>query len=175
LARFTGRVLVEVEIAFVLDRGLAGPGVTVADVIRATDFVLPAIEIVGTRQAGLGPKPLIDSIADAAACAGVVLGGRPMRLTDIDLRTIGSSLSINGTVEESGAGAAVLGNPINAVAWLANKLAEYDVTLDAGHVVLPCSALKATPLRAGDTVQAAFDHLGAVGFAVAATPPERIP
>jgi 2-keto-4-pentenoate hydratase len=97
-----------------------------------------------------------------------------MRLTDIDLRTIGSSLSINGTVEESGAGAAVLGNPINAVAWLANKLAEYDVSLDAGHVVLPGSALKATPLRAGDTVQATFDHLGAVGFSVAATQPERI-
>ena len=128
------RPLVEVELAFVLREPLVGPSVNAADVIRATDFVLPCIEIVDTRQKGRGPTPLVDSIADAAACGLVVLGGRPARLTDIDIRRVGASLSINGSVEESGVASAVMGNPINSVAWLANKLHEYGVTAEAGHV-----------------------------------------
>jgi 2-keto-4-pentenoate hydratase len=156
--------LVEVELAFVLRDALVGPGVTAVDVIRATDFVLPCIEIVDTRQKGRGPKPLVDSIADAAACGRVILGGRPARLTDLDIRRIGATLSINGTVEESGVAAAVMGNPINAVAWLANKLHEYGVTAEAGHVVLSGSFIKAIPFESGDTVVAFFDHLGEVTF-----------
>jgi 2-oxo-hept-3-ene-1,7-dioate hydratase len=156
------RRAVEVETAFVLREPLVGPGITAADVIRATDFVLPCVEIVGTRQKGTGPNPLVDSIADAAACAGVVLGGRPARLTDIDIRRIGGSLMINGVVEETGVGTAVMGNPINAVAWLANKLHKYGVIIEAGHVVLPGSFLKAIPLHPGDTIIALFDVLGEV-------------
>jgi 2-oxo-hept-3-ene-1,7-dioate hydratase/2-keto-4-pentenoate hydratase len=158
------RPLVEVEVAFVLRDALAGPGVNAADVIRATDFVLPAIEIVDTRQKGRGPNPLVDSIADAAACGSIVLGGRPAPLTDIDVRRIGASLSINGSVEESGVASAVMGNPINAVAWLANKLHEYGVTLTAGAVVMSGSFVKAIPFQAGDTVVALFDVLGEVTF-----------
>src|SRR4249919_2945176 len=113
------RPLVEVELAFVLREPLAGPGVHAADVIRATDFILPCMEIVDLRQRGRGPNMLVDSIADAAACGLVVLGGRPAKLTDLDIRRIGASWSINGSVEESGVASAVMGNPINAVAWLA--------------------------------------------------------
>ncbi len=158
------RPLVEVELAFVLRGPLVGPGVTAADVIRATDFVLPCIEIVDNRQRGRGPRPLVDSIADAAACGLVVLGGRPMRLTDVDIRRIGASLAINGSVEESGVASAVMGNPINAVAWLANMLHHYGVTPEAGHVILSGSFIKAIPFQAGDTVVALFDTLGEVTF-----------
>ena len=158
------RPLVEVEIAFVLREALPGPGVNAADVIRATDFVLPCIEIVDTRQKGRGPTPLVDSIADAAACGRVILGGRPARLTDLDIRRVGATLSINGSVEESGVAGAVMGNPINAVAWLANKLHEYGVTAEAGHVILSGSFIKAIPFQVGDTVVVLFDALGEVTF-----------
>jgi 2-oxo-hept-3-ene-1,7-dioate hydratase len=158
------RPLVEVELAFVLREPLVGPSVNAADVIRATDFVLPAIEIVDTRQKGRGPTPLVDSIADAAACGFVILGGRPVRLTEIDIRRVGASLSINGSVEESGVASAVMGNPINSVAWLANKLHEYGVTAEAGHVILSGSFIKAIPFNPGDTVVALFDVLGEITF-----------
>ena len=158
------RPLVEAELAFVLREPLRGPGVTVADVIRATDFVLPAIEIVDTRQKGRGTNSLVDSISDAAACGFVILGANPARLTDVDVRTIGASLSINGDIEESGVARAVMGNPINAVAWLANKLHEYGVSPEAGHVILSGSFIKAIPFQQGDTVEALFDQLGEVTF-----------
>jgi 2-oxo-hept-3-ene-1,7-dioate hydratase/2-keto-4-pentenoate hydratase len=162
------RPLVEVELVFVLREPLVGPAVNAADVVRATDFVLPAIEIVDSRYTERGPTPLVDSISDAASCGLVVLGGCPRRLTDpgLDLRRVGASLSINGTLEESGVASAVMGNPINAVAWLANKLHEFGVPFEAGHVALSGSFIKAIPLTAGDTVSAVFDHFGEVGFAV---------
>ncbi len=156
--------LVEVELAFVLREPLAGPGVTAVDVIRATDFVLPCIEIVDTRQHGRGPNRLVDSVADAAACGLVIVGGRPARLTDVDIRRIGATLAINGIVEESGVAAAVMGNPINAVAWLANKLHQYGVVPEPGHLILSGSFIRAIPFKAGDTVVAQFDHLGEVVF-----------
>jgi 2-oxo-hept-3-ene-1,7-dioate hydratase/2-keto-4-pentenoate hydratase len=158
------RPLVEVELAFVLREPLAGPGVNAVDVIRATDFVLPCIEIVDTRQKARGPNMLIDSISDAAACGLVVLGGRPARLTDLDIRRVGASLSINGTIEQSGVASAVMGNPINAVAWLANKLHEFGVVPEPGHVILSGSFIKAIPFESGDTVVALFDRLGEVTF-----------
>jgi 2-keto-4-pentenoate hydratase len=156
--------LVEVELAFVLGAPLVGPRANAVDVIRATDFVLPCIEIVDTRQQGRGPNRLVDSIADAAACGRVVLGGCPARLTDIDVRRIGASLSINGSIEQSGVASAVMGNPINAVAWLANKLHEFEVEPAAGHVILSGSFIRAVPFGAGDTVVALFDRLGEVTF-----------
>lgn len=152
--------LVEVELAFVLGAELAGPSVNAADVIRATDFILPALEIVDFRYQSR-PK-LVDSIADAAACGFVVLGGNPRRLTEIDIRRIGGSLSKNGEIEETGVASAVMGNPINAIAWLANKLHEFGVTMQPGHVVLSGSFIKAVPFGAGDNLVALFDTLGEV-------------
>jgi 2-oxo-hept-3-ene-1,7-dioate hydratase len=162
------RPLVEMEIAFVLGRDLSGPGVNAADVIRATDFVLPAIEIVDTRYRGRGPKVLIDSVADAAWCGLVVLGGRPSRLTDLDTRREGATLYKNGVIEETGVGSAVMGNPVNAMVWLANKLASFGVSMAAGSVVLSGSFVKAIPFAAGDTIAALFSTLGDVTFSTTA-------
>ena len=112
--------LAEAELAFVLREPLAGPSVNAADVIRATDFVLPCIEVVDRRFSERGV--LVDTIADNASSGLVVLGGNPVGLGDIDIRTIGVTLTKNGVIEDTGVASAVMGNPINAVAWLANKL-----------------------------------------------------
>jgi 2-oxo-hept-3-ene-1,7-dioate hydratase/2-keto-4-pentenoate hydratase len=162
------RPLVEVEIAFVLGSALRGPSVNAADVIRATDFVLPALEIVDSRYAGRGRVPLVDTIADGASCGFVVLGGNPAKLTDVDLRRMSATLSINGDIMESGSAAAVMGNPINAVAWLANKLHEFGVTMEAGNVVLSGSFVKAIPFEAGASLLALYDQLGEVTLMVGA-------
>lgn len=161
------RPLVEVEVAFVLGDTLSGRDNTAADVIRATDFILPAIEIVDSRYRGLGANPLVDSISDAASCGLVVLGSRPTLLTDLDVRREGAALYKNGIVEESGVAAAVMGSPVNAVVWLANKLGEFGVPVEAGNVILSGSFLKAIPIAAGDTITAMFDTLGDVTFATA--------
>ena len=162
------RPLVEVELAFVLGERLEGPWVTTADVIRATDFVLPALEIVDTRYTGYGPKMLVDSISDAASCGRIVLGARPRRLDEIDVRSVGAALVKNGVVEVSGMSSEVVGSPVNAVAWLANKLGEFGVAMEPGHVVLSGSFTKAIRFDAGDTIAATFTTFGDVGFS--ATP-----
>lgn len=162
------RPLVEMEIAFVLGRELSGPGVNAADVIRATDFVLPAIEIVDSRYRGRGANLLIDSVADAAWCGLVVLGGRPARLADLDIRREGAALYKNGTIEETGVGSAVMGNPVNSIVWLANKLATFGVSMAAGSVVLSGSFARAIPFADGDTITAMFNTLGDVTFATSA-------
>jgi 2-keto-4-pentenoate hydratase len=156
------RPLVEVELAFVMGKELRGPSINAADVIRATDFVLPALEIVDSRYKGRGTNLLVDSISDAAMCGFVVLGGNPAKLTDVDVRRLSASLSINGQVLESGTASAVMGNPINAVVWLANKLQEFDVAMQPGDVILSGSFVKAIPFSAGDTIVALYDQLGEV-------------
>lgn len=156
------RPLVEIEIAFVMREALRGPSVNAADVIRATDFVLPSIEIVDSRFTDR--VTLVDTIADVASCGLVVLGGNPRRLTDIDIRRVGGTLWRNGEIEETGTSAAVMGNPINAVAWLANKLHEFGVTIEPGHVVLSGSFVRAVRMSPGDVINAAFDELGDVSL-----------
>ena len=160
------RPLVEVELVFVMCNELRGPSVNVADVIRATDFVLPALEIVDSRYSGRGKNTLVDSIADAAMCGFVVLGGRPMDLRDVDLRRLSASLSINGDIMETGSASAVMGNPLNAVVWLANKLSEFDVSMRPGDVILSGSFVKAIPFNAGDSIVALYDQLGEVTLRV---------
>lgn len=157
--------LVEIELAFVMKERLAGPGLNVADVIRATDFVLPAIEVVDFRVAMEPGMDVRDTIADLAAVGGVVLGGNPMRLEDIDVRNVAGTLSINGEVREQGVADAVLGNPLTAVVWLANKLSAFDVAFEPGDVILSGSFLRALPVNAGDRVVAEFDNgFGRVGI-----------
>jgi 2-keto-4-pentenoate hydratase len=152
---------VEIEVAFVLKARLEGPGVTVADVIRATDFILPAVEIVDSRIADW-KITLADTVADNASSGMVVLGGSPSRLNDVDIRLIGACLQCNGRVREVGASGAVLGNPVVAVAWLANKVAAYGVALEPGHVIMPGSCTRMIPIGPGDSVRAEFDRLGHV-------------
>lgn len=150
--------LVEIEIAFVMKERLQGPGIEAADVIRATDYVLPSIELVDFRVARAPGMTVRDTIADLAAVGRVVLGNQAKRLEDIDIREIGGDLLINGELKESGKSAAVLGDPINAIVWLANKLGEFGVTFEPGDVVLSGSFIRAIPVRAGDQVTARFGN-----------------
>lgn len=154
----------EAELAFVLREELTGPAVNAADVIRATDFVLPCIEIVDRRFNERGV--LVDTIADNASSGLVVLGGNPTALNEIDVRTVGVTLTKNGVIEDTGVASAVMGNPVNAVAWLANKLFTFGVPLEPGHVVLSGSFVKAIAFAPGDVVAADFNSLGVVQFAV---------
>ncbi|SEP26078.1 2-keto-4-pentenoate hydratase [Amycolatopsis saalfeldensis] len=152
---------IEPEVAFVLGAPLRGPGVTVADAVRAVDFVLPSLEIVDSRIKDWRIA-LVDTIADNASSGGVVLGSRPTALGDVDLRLAGCTLHVNGELVATGAGGAVLGSPINALVWLANTVGPLGVTLEPGHVVLPGSMTRAHPVRPGDTVVATMAGLGSV-------------
>jgi len=153
----------EAEIALVLDRPLTGPGVTTLEAARAIAGAVAAIEIVDSRIEDWKIK-LPDTIADNASSARMVIGGRCVQPSDLDLRLCGMVLEKNGEIVNSAAGAAVLGNPAAAVAWLANKLAEFDVTLEAGEEVLPGALTAAAPVEKGDSVRATFDHLGSVSI-----------
>ena len=153
---------VEVETAFTLARPLRGPGVTVADVLAATASVAPSIEIIDSRIADW-KITLADTIADNASSAGIVVGsGRP--LGDLALEEVTATLELNGEQVASGSGADVLGHPAAAVAWLANKLSEFDHFLDAGEVVMPGSCTKAVAIGPGDEIRAVFEVLGSVHF-----------
>ncbi|MBF6569322.1 MAG: fumarylacetoacetate hydrolase family protein [Candidatus Binataceae bacterium] len=151
----------EPEIAFVLNQDLRGPGVTALDVIGATNYIVPVLEIIDSRVADWKIK-LPDTIADNASCGKVVIGGPARRVDGIDLRLIGVVLEKNGEVIATGAGAAALGNPAIAVAWLANKLATFDQYLRKGELILPGSLTSAFDMKPGDHVCATFDRLGSV-------------
>lgn len=160
---------VEVELAFVLNKPLKGPGITLFDVLRATEYVTPALEIIDARieqfdRDTKAPRKVFDTIADFAANAGIVLGGRPVRPHDIDLRWAGAMLYKNAVIEETGLAAAVLNHPATGVAWLANKIAPYDEQLNAGDVVLGGSFTKPTTAVPGDVLHADYGPLGAISF-----------
>ncbi|MEZ5227890.1 MAG: hypothetical protein R2710_14810 [Acidimicrobiales bacterium] len=160
------RPLVEIELVFVLKENLGGPDVNAVDVMRATDFIIPAIEVVDTRYAKRGLPGVVDSISDAASCGFIMVAGNPVSLNDIDPRHVGGALYKNGEIEESGTAAAVMGNPINSVAWLARKLDEFGVEMQAGHSVLSGSFIKAHPIQAGESFVADFGPLGQISFGV---------
>jgi len=160
---------VEVELAFVLGKPLKGPGVTLFDVLSATEYVTPAIEIIDSRieqfdRDTKAMRKVFDTISDFAANAGIVLGGRPVRPMDVDLRWVGALLHKNGVIEETGLAAAVLNHPANGVAWLANKIAPHGEQLNAGDVVLGGSFTRPTNAVAGDNFHADYGPLGAVSF-----------
>jgi 2-oxo-hept-3-ene-1,7-dioate hydratase len=160
---------VEVELAFVLGRSLRGPGVTLFDVLAATEYVTPAIEIIDARieqfdRETKAPRKVFDTISDFAANAGVVLGGRPVKPDAVDLRWVGAMLSRNAVIEETGLAAGVLNHPATGVAWLANKIAAYDEGLNAGDIVLAGSFTRPTTAQAGDSFHADYGPLGSVAF-----------
>ncbi|NWK76717.1 2-oxo-hept-4-ene-1,7-dioate hydratase [Aquitalea sp. LB_tupeE] len=158
---------VEVELAFILGKELKGPGITLFDVYQATDFVIPALEIIDARSQSIDPasgrpRKVFDTISDNAANAGVVMGGRPVKPSELDLRWVSALMYRNGVIEESGVAAAVLNHPANGVAWLANKLAPFDVSLKPGQVILGGSFTRPVPARAGDTFHVDYGPLGAI-------------
>lgn len=152
---------VEGEIAFILKQELKGPKVTAFDVIQATDYIVPAIEIVDSRIKNW-KLTLQDTVGDNASSGLYVLGEQQFRLTDMDLRLVGMALYKNGVLQNTGIGAACLDNPINAVVWLANKLAEYDISLNKGEVILSGALSAAIPAEQGDSFEMKFNRMGSV-------------
>ena len=158
---------VEAEVAFVLKKPLHGPDCTMFDVLNATDFVVPALEILDTRVLRVDPQSkqtrnVCDTIADNAANCGIVMGGRPIRPDDCDLRWIGAIVSKNGVVEETGLAAGVLNHPANGVAWLARRMAGRGGALNAGEVVLAGSFIRPIEAGKGDTFVADYGPYGTV-------------
>ena len=152
---------VEGELAFCLKKTLKGPGLTVADVYDATDYVVPALEIVDSRINDWRIK-LVDTVADNGSSARLVVGGRMTPIHQVDMRLTGMNLEKNGELVNSGTTAEVWGNPAAAVAWLGNALAAYDIELKAGSIVLAGALTAALPAQAGDCFTASFCGLGSV-------------
>ena len=160
---------VEVELAFVLSAPLQGPRVTVFDVLKATDYITPALEIIDARieqfdRDTKAPRKVFDTIADFAANAGIVLGGRPVKPDAVDLRWTGAMLFKNGVIEETGLAAAVLNHPATGVAWLANRLSPHGESLQAGDIVLSGSFTRPTGAVRGDVLQADYGPLGCIAL-----------
>ncbi|BDZ53843.1 fumarylacetoacetate hydrolase family protein [Agromyces marinus] len=154
-------VRIEVELAFVLGAPLDGPHTTIFDVLRATEYVVPALEVLNSHIA-LEGRTIVDTISDNAAMGAMVVGGRPVKVDDVDLRWVGALLSRNETIEESGVAGAVLGHPAMGVAWLANKLAQHGQSLGAGEIVLAGSFTRPMWVERGDTVHADYRDLGSI-------------
>ncbi len=158
---------IEVELAFVLKERLEGEYVTIFDVLNATDYVVPAIELIAARCHRTDPetgytRKVLDTIADNAANAGIILGGRPVKPMDIDLRWAGSLLYLNGQIEETGVAAGVLGHPANGICWVCKRFAPHGVALEPGQVILAGSFTRPVSVKAGDTIHADYGPLGGI-------------
>ncbi|MBW9064586.1 2-oxo-hepta-3-ene-1,7-dioic acid hydratase [Rhizobium herbae] len=150
----------EVELAFIMGEDLEGPSTRIYDVMRATEFIVPALEIIDYRTEV--PRAITDTIADNAAFGAIVVGGRVIRPMDVDIRWIGATLSKNGIIEESGVSAAVMGHPAAGVAWLVNKLHAVGGKLEKGQIVLAGSFTRPVDIVAGDVIQADYGPIGAL-------------
>ena len=152
---------IEVEIGYVLGETLPGEGCTEEDVLAATEYIVPSIELIDSRIRNwkIG---LVDTIADNASSAGVILGAGRVRPSDIDIGGISAVLFEDGVEIAHGEASAVLGNPTKAVAWLARTVAAFGVRLEAGHVILPGSCTRAIDVHAGSTFRADFSGIGSV-------------
>jgi 2-oxo-hept-3-ene-1,7-dioate hydratase len=153
---------VEVELAFVMGKRLIGPGVGLTDVLRATEYVVPAMEIVDARL--LDPRKIVDTVADNGAAAGIAIGGRPVGPMEVDLRWVGGIMYKNSEIEETGLAAGVLGHPALGVAWLANKLGPFGTALEPGHIVLAGSFTRVVFAQKGDTIHADYGPLGGIAI-----------
>ncbi|MFK7835964.1 MAG: 2-oxo-hept-4-ene-1,7-dioate hydratase [Sulfitobacter sp.] len=161
---------IEAEIAFVLKSPLGGADVTRADVIAATDYVAPSIEILDTRifrvDAETGKtRTVFDTISDNAANAGVVLGPQRHAIDAFDLRWVGAITSRNGEVEETGLGAGVLNDPVESVVWLARRMAGYGQSIEPGQIILSGSFIRPVECPSGSVIRADFGSFGDVNIA----------
>jgi len=157
----------EVEVAFMIGRPLHGESVTVDQVLMATDYIQPALELIDARSHRIHPvtgraRTVVDTIADNAADAGVILGGDQIAPGDVDMRWIGAIFTCNGVVEETGLAAGVLGHPANGIAWVARRLAPYGMGIEPGQLILAGSFTRATATKPGDEFVADYGPLGSV-------------
>ena len=158
---------IETELAFQLKSSLKGPNCSLFDVLSATEWVIPSLELIDARIEILDSesgerRKVLDTISDNAANAAIILGGTPVRPGDIDLTRVAATLNRNEVVEDSGVAEAVLTHPGHGVAWLANKIWDYGEQLDAGSIVLSGSFTSPIEARAGDTFYANYGELGVV-------------
>lgn len=164
---------IEAELAFVLGKPLRGPSVTLFDALDAIAFVTPAIELIDARMELIdaqtrGTRTVVDQVSDFAGCAGIMLGGRPMRPAELDLTRVGAVVFKNGTIEETGLSAAVLNHPVHALAWLANRVAQESGHLEAGELVLAGAFTRPISVAPMDTVHVDYGPLGSIAFRCAA-------
>jgi 2-oxo-hept-3-ene-1,7-dioate hydratase len=157
--------MIEMELAFILGRRLEGPDVNLFDVLSATDYVVPALELIDARCHRVDPETqrprrVFDTISDNAANAGIVIGGRPVKPMEIDLRWAAGLLYRNGVIEETGVAAGVLNHPGHGIAWLAKKFAPHGIALEPGQVILAGSFIRPVAARQGDTFHADYGPLG---------------
>jgi 2-oxo-hept-3-ene-1,7-dioate hydratase len=160
---------IEAEIAFIMKQDLRGPDCTRDKVLAATDYVVPSLEILDTRILRVDPatkstRTIVDTIADNAANAGIVLGTEKQSPSHFNLRWVGAIVKRNGEVEETGLGAGVLDDPASGIAWLANRLAIYGQSISSGDVVLSGSFVRPIEARPGDEFEADFASFGKVGI-----------
>ncbi|OUJ14765.1 2-oxo-hept-4-ene-1,7-dioate hydratase [Acetobacter sp. DsW_063] len=158
---------IEAELAFVFKQDLTGDAIASFDVLAATDYVVPALEILDTRILRVDPatkiaRSIIDTVSDNAANAGIVLGGSRHHVDDFDMRWAGAIVSRNAVVEETGLGAGVLNHPARGIAWLAARLKQYGGKIEAGQVVLSGSFIRPVEARPGDTIVADYGKLGTI-------------
>ncbi|MHA7776788.1 2-oxo-hept-4-ene-1,7-dioate hydratase [Roseibium sp. M-1] len=163
---------IEAEIAFVMKAPLAGESTTREDVLAATDYVCPSLEILDTRIQRVDPatgqaRKIFDTIADNAANAGLVLGAEKHDAGTTDLRWIGAIVTKNGEVEETGLGAGVLNDPVESVVWLARRMAGYGQTIEAGQVILSGSFIRPVECPSGSRIHADFGPFGSVSCSFA--------
>lgn len=159
--------MIEVELAFVLKHRLFGENVSVFDVLNATDYVIPALEIISARSYRIHPstgyaRKITDTIADNAANSGIIMGGRPVKPMDIDMRWAGALLYVNGVIEETGLAAGVLNHPANGICWVAKRFAPHGIALEPGQIILSGSFTRPAVITAGNTIHADFGPLGGI-------------
>jgi 2-oxo-hept-3-ene-1,7-dioate hydratase len=154
-------VRIEVELAFVLKEPLEGPDCTLFDVLRATEYVTPALEVLNSHIE-LEGRTIVDTISDNAAYGGMVVGGIPMRPDQIDLRWVSALLYRNETIEETGVAAGVLNHPATGVAWLANKFHQHGARLEAGEIILAGSFTRPMWVSRGDSVLCDYGPMGTI-------------
>ncbi|MBN4053785.1 2-oxo-hepta-3-ene-1,7-dioic acid hydratase [Haliea sp. AH-315-K21] len=158
---------IETELAFVLKKTLSGEKVTVEEVLDATDYVIPAFELIAARSVRANPetgytRKVFDTIADNAANAGIISGGRKVNPADVDLRWCGAIVELNGVIEQTGLAAAVLGHPAKGICWIAKRFAAHGVSLEPGQVLLSGSFIAPIKVKAGDKVTADYGDLGKI-------------
>lgn len=158
---------IEAEIAFVMKSAIGGENITRDDVIAATDYVTPSIEILDTRIQRVDPetgqaRTVFDTISDNAANAGIVLGNDQHAVDAFDLRWVGAITSRNGEVEETGLGAGVLNDPVESVVWLARRMSTYGQSIEPGQVILSGSFIRPVECPSGTTIHADFGSFGSV-------------
>lgn len=159
--------MLEVELAFILKDTLEGENLRITDVLSATDYVIPTVELIDARchrrdpETGR-PRKVMDTISDNAANLGIIMGGRPIKPMDMDLRWASALLYRNGVIEETGVAAGVLGHPANGIVWLAKKFAPHGIALEAGQIILAGSFTRPVPIRANDTFHIDYGKLGSI-------------